>query len=603
MKQSIFSTGKKMIVFYMFLFSMSILVALWAFTLRMDMLRPQEVGDGLYWTDAVLREPVKKAMTIQEVYEALYDALFPPTPDPSSSANVPVLDSVRPPISVKVTEPLKYATIDPNGYIAYLPHSGFSNQLMELENALITARVLDRTLVLPPAYIGHLTTFAWRPYDELKWMLRNIEMLNYNKLLPFLKHSGFWSTDDVSRILDESNPIAIVPWSAVIDLNKLARNVKVIDIPTFMKLNLLKTKDDVVQIKDHERYAYKMVDRLHPASKYLIDDHDNHWNLTVLHPEPFHSSRFNDVHNSLLLNTTNAKGKKIRYDLSHYSHVIDLHVMKRINKRMSRAKLIQLGSMFGASRIHLQQVDNANLTSVVQDALHFSNPIVDSIADKIIDMLGGRNQYIAIHLRLGDGGFLTKAQGIVKRAVAEINKFVRGRQNSFIYISTDIDSFDDRQNLLKPFQKFSNRIRFFSDFRNMTITELPRLDEWREQALLRNNRNANNVDLAWYGDMTTLIDSVELVSGARVIHQSDHVRRQIIRELAIAITRNNSDSNTKTSSSHFAELWIPFFEQTVCSRAHTFIGTEGSTFSNIIVRMFNSNSYKLHDDSRTFKYI
>ena len=40
------------------------------------------------------------------------------------------------------------------GYIAYIPHSGLGNQWVELENALVIAAMLNRTLVLPPVYLG-----------------------------------------------------------------------------------------------------------------------------------------------------------------------------------------------------------------------------------------------------------------------------------------------------------------------------------------------------------------------------------------------------------------------------------------------------------------
>ncbi|KAI1311031.1 hypothetical protein EDD11_003573 [Mortierella claussenii] len=39
-------------------------------------------------------------------------------------------------------------------YITFLPHSGFHNQRTELENALLLARMLNRTLIMPKAYLG-----------------------------------------------------------------------------------------------------------------------------------------------------------------------------------------------------------------------------------------------------------------------------------------------------------------------------------------------------------------------------------------------------------------------------------------------------------------
>ncbi|KAF9145855.1 hypothetical protein BGX30_006338 [Mortierella sp. GBA39] len=39
-------------------------------------------------------------------------------------------------------------------YITFLPHSGFHNQRTELENALLLARLLNRTLIMPKVYLG-----------------------------------------------------------------------------------------------------------------------------------------------------------------------------------------------------------------------------------------------------------------------------------------------------------------------------------------------------------------------------------------------------------------------------------------------------------------
>ncbi|KAF9543703.1 hypothetical protein EC957_000558 [Mortierella hygrophila] len=39
-------------------------------------------------------------------------------------------------------------------YITFLPHSGFHNQRAELENALLLARLLNRTLIMPKVYLG-----------------------------------------------------------------------------------------------------------------------------------------------------------------------------------------------------------------------------------------------------------------------------------------------------------------------------------------------------------------------------------------------------------------------------------------------------------------
>ncbi|KAF9150166.1 hypothetical protein BG015_008023, partial [Linnemannia schmuckeri] len=55
----------------------------------------------------------------------------------------------------EVDEAEKRINQDPTTkYLTFLPHSGFHNQRTELENALLLARLLNRTLIMPKVYLG-----------------------------------------------------------------------------------------------------------------------------------------------------------------------------------------------------------------------------------------------------------------------------------------------------------------------------------------------------------------------------------------------------------------------------------------------------------------
>lgn len=51
-------------------------------------------------------------------------------------------------------------------FLSYLPHSGYHNQRSELANALSLAKMLDRTLLVPPVWIGWPSTT--KPYRDLQ---------------------------------------------------------------------------------------------------------------------------------------------------------------------------------------------------------------------------------------------------------------------------------------------------------------------------------------------------------------------------------------------------------------------------------------------------
>ncbi|KAF9973165.1 hypothetical protein BGZ65_009413, partial [Modicella reniformis] len=56
--------------------------------------------------------------------------------------------------------------LDPSTkYLTFLPHSGFHNQRTELENALLLARLLNRTLIIPKVYLG--PPMPWMTFRRL----------------------------------------------------------------------------------------------------------------------------------------------------------------------------------------------------------------------------------------------------------------------------------------------------------------------------------------------------------------------------------------------------------------------------------------------------
>ena len=55
-------------------------------------------------------------------------------------------------------------------FLAYLPHSGFHNQRIALENALTLSRLLNRTLLMPPVRLGN-KPLGYAKFDTLKQSL------------------------------------------------------------------------------------------------------------------------------------------------------------------------------------------------------------------------------------------------------------------------------------------------------------------------------------------------------------------------------------------------------------------------------------------------
>ena len=110
-------------------------------------------------------------------------------------------------------------------FLSYLPHSGFHNQRIELENALLLAAYLNRTLLVPPVYLAS-PAMPWLRYEKL-----------HERLL-FQTKNGL----DHCVTLDASDmPLPSeclnnfrwtnVPWSFFYDMKALARQVPLVFRP------------------------------------------------------------------------------------------------------------------------------------------------------------------------------------------------------------------------------------------------------------------------------------------------------------------------------------------------------------------------------------
>ncbi|CAO3616873.1 unnamed protein product [Cunninghamella blakesleeana] len=160
---------------------------------------------------------------------------------------------------------------DSEKYLTYLPYSRFSNQRGILLNAILLAKYLNRTLVVPPLFLGYAN--GWSPGPLLYSVLEHMTD-------PRLQDKCF----DKSGKLVDDEPIvkydmptygcfnftayAIVPWSDVTDIKQLSKpeekgglGVKIIERED-MSLTSLKdylnitNEEDVYLMSDSTRYQW-----------------------------------------------------------------------------------------------------------------------------------------------------------------------------------------------------------------------------------------------------------------------------------------------------------------------------------------------------------
>ncbi|KAL0956208.1 hypothetical protein HGRIS_002365 [Hohenbuehelia grisea] len=252
-------------------------------------------------------------------------------------------------------------------FLAYLPHSGFHNQRIAFENALVLAHLLNRTLLAPPVRLG--TPLPYFKFDRLK------------RLLALSGKDGlFHCGTPLGRRFRPQEcfdyfDYTFVPWDWLVDLTPVRQQQHIVQCwnmtDEWLEDTLrIEKQVDVYTLKDAWAYHYRFVD--HPY----------------------------DVPPNL-----------------RYKTRMPIDDLARVPERV-----LQLGSLFGSSRLHLKNPRNFRLRTMIRRSMVPNVPGLEDTADSIKRTLGG--SYLGAHVRLGDGQFAVQGQNstmsIWKQLVAQI---------------------------------------------------------------------------------------------------------------------------------------------------------------------------------------
>ena len=222
--------------------------------------------------------------------------------------------------------------VDPNGYISYMPNSGFSNQMSELKNALVLAKLLNRTLIVPPLYLGHHSINSWREFPLTQLSLRLVETFNFNrKAYIDSEKFGF-----IEKFLLSDSMTPLVPWSEIVDLDLIARtfSIKYVNVAEFVGLDLLHEPRDIMQVQDWRRYEYSLVDYLPggDTSKLFDNQHSN-----ISFTEKFHWDDLGKLDQWFVLNMTPCKTSDQKLALKTVS---GFYLLTDKKKRMFKTRYV-----------------------------------------------------------------------------------------------------------------------------------------------------------------------------------------------------------------------------------------------------------------------
>ncbi|KAI8878140.1 hypothetical protein K501DRAFT_228929 [Backusella circina FSU 941] len=278
-------------------------------------------------------------------------------PFPSSSPPLP--SSFDPDvIPVQFPSPFEYHTTELDKhekFISYFPHSGFHNQRIELENALLLASYLNRTLLLPHVVLGN-PAIPWLRFDKM-----------YERLILQHKHG----LEYCAPLFQKDEPVPAeclnyprwtsVPWTFFYDFAEIKERVRIIFRPDLSfewiqdTFNL--TDDQIYTFKDNSPYEFRVYDL----------------------PE----------------STT---------PLTKFINRVDLSTLEAVEETV-----MHFGSVFGSYRVLAQSTEHQELLKFIRRNMIFKNPTLLASASRVVSQLGGVGKFVGIHLRVGDGLFRMRA--------------------------------------------------------------------------------------------------------------------------------------------------------------------------------------------------
>ncbi|CAO3615049.1 unnamed protein product [Cunninghamella blakesleeana] len=296
-------------------------------------------------------------------------------------------------------------------YLTYLPHSGLSNQRIELQNALIMAAILNRTLIIPPAFLGNVYNWNHRKVlmDLYEWLTLPKE---FDQLCPdHHLNSTLKKKKDLSSYVYSSKchhyyKIGMIQWSELHDLEPLSSFISFqymdsISLDYILsELGLKKKKERKDQEEEKDLYIYNDTFR---------------YDWRIFEDETKRKEKL-DIKTNYVLGGGRRKRKE-------YYQIMNWEQWKQRPE-----KLLYLGSVFGSSRLNMQETHHLELKKRIIDVFHYRlDTLLGQTVQTIInDYLGGKKHYLGTHFRMQDKTFRQYTQ-------KQIQAYHQSIQNLFLH--------------------------------------------------------------------------------------------------------------------------------------------------------------------------
>ncbi|KAI9489393.1 hypothetical protein BDB00DRAFT_843225 [Zychaea mexicana] len=445
-------------------------------------------------------------------------------------------------------------------YLTYLPYSRFSNQRSTLLNAALLAKYLNRTLIVPPMFLGSAN--GWSPAPGLYRVLANMTDDQFQDRCfdvegNVIPEEPVWQGEEVAFGCYNFTTYAMLPWSWATDLHRLTRS----EDEGGLGINIMERSDmSLVALQ-------KELD-LPEEELYLMQDNTRYqWHIYEKDGDP----------------------RNLRYQ-----YEISLRELDGIQQR-----LLHFYGIFGYDRLELDSDESDEYRLRIEQALIFRHPAIGEASAMILgQLLNGIEKeeselvpldpyqaqekedqeqeeyelprFVAAHVRAGDGVFLKKLKDRVPEFVHQIWDIMTGNE-------TTTDDLIGSTNKINATQPTVPRHKLFP---------LPKAPYELRKELSQMDLATRLSECAKRNEMVLYV-----ATDAETPRQNKELKPIIDafpctffmddfpRDWRIPLTNVRSPLDPKKD---LTEYLVMFVDATLCSWAERFVGTRTSTFSNYI---------------------
>ncbi|KAG0167933.1 hypothetical protein DFQ28_002876 [Apophysomyces sp. BC1034] len=458
---------------------------------------------------------------------------------PSTTAPFVPETMMASPIPVEFPDP--FALHQPTAgekYVTYLPHSGFHNQRIELENAFLLAAYLNRTLLLPSVFLGN-PAMPWLRYNKMyeRLLLQTKRGLEHCPGIP----------DDMPFPSECLNYFrwTSVPWTFFYDFSAIRQRVRII------------FRDDLSYewLYDNLNITAKQVHVMRDLSPYEFRVYDDPQSQTKL---------------------------------AKFVNRIELVTLEAITE-----PVLHFGSVFGTYRVLAQTEEHAQLLKFLRTHMILRNPVLVDTAKRVVTKLGGVSGFVGLHVRVGDGLFKVRASihvdDIYHQLVNTFTDLNLDHLNNTYDPNHDQDRLENSDYEVRQLRQFQP---IEEPFRPLAVEHPPDIDKRLGEA--------NNLDPALTcqtGDAVTrrFQKTVVYIATDAPDPRNNPLLKKIFATFpCVFVLGDFKDELEDMKRIEVVEekiklesYLIPMVDAIIAAQGHTFYGTKDSTFSSYIERQLH----------------